>query len=151
MLRLYSTTHITQSNMFGDVSLEIVPPKSFLHVHVHFGVTRMNRIRRVVCFLQNQFPQLRVLWNTNTFPMPQSTMFVFMEPFGFSSAYLFFNLFDFFINLLGFFDLVQQSGLNIQRHEMSFRHNLQSEFTKLGTQIIWQFSFGKAIHKNLTT
>src|SRR3954469_24779042 len=73
-----------------------------------------------------------------------------MESFGFSFANLFFNLFNFLVNILGFLNLVQQSGLNIQSHEMSFRHNLQSEFSKLGTQIIWQFSFGKAIHKNLT-
>ena len=28
-------------DIFGNISLEIIPPKPLLHIHVHLGVTRM--------------------------------------------------------------------------------------------------------------
>jgi hypothetical protein len=50
-----------------------------LQVHIHLGVSRMNGIGWIMCFLHNQFSEFRILWYANTLLKPYNPLLIFVK------------------------------------------------------------------------
>jgi hypothetical protein len=58
VLSLDTLVDVTSSDIESYLSLHTMPPKLFLQVLVHFGASRMNRVRGIMGLLQNGLLQL---------------------------------------------------------------------------------------------
>src|SRR3954471_7170878 len=118
MLSFHLTTGVTLGYIFSNVSLQTIPPKSFFHIHIHLSIPRVNRIRRFVSFLQNQLPQISILWYTNTLSEPDGSLLIFTKFCGlaFSQGFLqgLSDLHYSFVSFLSFSNPIHQKWLNYQ-------------------------------------
>src|SRR3954463_7610794 len=117
-----SLTYITLGDIASDFSLHLMPPKLFLQILIHLRSSRVDRIKSIMSFLQNNFFQLRICWYTNASFVPQNSFFVFGESGYFACIDTTLDSVDTRISLLCLFDLTDQSGLKFYASQKSFTH-----------------------------
>jgi hypothetical protein len=79
MLCLDTLTGVTDSHVLGNGTLHPIPPESFLEVIIHLRATRMNGIRCIMSFTQNQLPEILYIWHTYPALVPQGTLIILPE------------------------------------------------------------------------
>src|SRR3954463_12558682 len=79
MSGLDSLTYITLGDIASDFSLHLMPPKFLFQILIHLCSSRMDRIKSIMSFLQNNFLQLRICWYTKASFVPQNSFFIFGE------------------------------------------------------------------------
>ena len=79
MFGLDSLTHITLSHMGSDVSFQSIPPILLLQILIHLSATRVDRIVRIMGFLQYSLPEAINLWNTYPIFEPYGTLPILRE------------------------------------------------------------------------
>src|SRR3954463_3218700 len=76
MSRFDSLTDITLGYVASNFSLHLLPPKLLLQILIHLRSSRVDRIKSIMRFLQNNFFQLRICWYTKVSFVPQNSIFV---------------------------------------------------------------------------
>ena len=79
MLCFDSLTDVTFGDVASDLSLHLVPPKLLFQILIHLCSSRVDRIKSIMSFFQNNFFQLRICWYTKASFVPQNSFFVFGE------------------------------------------------------------------------
>jgi hypothetical protein len=79
MFCLDSLTHITQYHMSCNITLHAILPISLLQILIHLGTARMDRISRVMSFLQNLLTKVIHIGHTYPLSEPHRFMFIFCE------------------------------------------------------------------------
>src|SRR3990170_3110103 len=75
MFYLHTTTNVAFSNISGNVLLHLGPPVSLTKITVHLGTTRMDRQRRIMCFLHDLISHKFEARHYNAVPEVQRTIF----------------------------------------------------------------------------
>src|SRR3954469_4917901 len=122
MSRLDSLTYIRLGDIASDFSLHLMPPKLFIQILIHLCSSRVDRIKSIMSFLQNNFFQLRICWYTKTTFLPQNSFFVFGKSGYFACTDTTLDSVDASISFLCLFDLADQSGLKFYASQKSFTH-----------------------------
>jgi hypothetical protein len=76
VFHLDSLTSVAKSNILGNVSVHSVPPLSGLEIMVHFILSSMNGISRLMCFMKYLILQLLDARHTNPPLVPQHTFLI---------------------------------------------------------------------------
>jgi hypothetical protein len=79
MFCLDSLTTVASGNIICYLPFHIVPPESFLQVLVHLLATRVYRIRCLMSFLENQFPDRFDVGNAQSILEPHHSFCVLTE------------------------------------------------------------------------
>jgi hypothetical protein len=79
MLCLDPLTTAAYNHILGYLSFHSIPPKSFLQVLVHLLATRVYRVRCLMSFLENQFPDRFDVGNAQPILKPHHSFCVFTE------------------------------------------------------------------------
>ena len=106
MLCLNSLIAVAYGNILCDLPFHTVPPESFLQVLVHLLATRVYRVCCLMSFLENQFPDLFDVGNTQSILEPYHSFCVFIEILAFSIYDQLSDLVDLLIILLAFPDVL---------------------------------------------
>src|SRR3954470_15163007 len=122
MSRLDSLTYITLGDIASDFSLHLMPPKLLLQILIHLRSSRVDRIKSIMGFLQNNFFQLRICWYTKASFVPQNSFFVFGESGYLACTDTTLDSIDASISFFRLFDLNDQSGLKFYASQKSFTH-----------------------------
>src|SRR4051812_23323501 len=73
MSRLDSLTYITLGDIASDFSLRLMTPELFLQILIDLRSSRVDRIKSIMSFLQNNFFQICICWYTKTSFVPQNS------------------------------------------------------------------------------
>jgi hypothetical protein len=113
MFSFDSLTHIKHSHMCSHISLQPIPPVLLLHVLIHLSATRMNRVIRIMGFLQYSLMKAINLWNTYPVLEPYDALLILCEfrTSTFSNEIL--DLLNFGITNLSFVDFLLQGRFHI--------------------------------------
>jgi hypothetical protein len=84
MFGLDPLTTVTSGHILSYLSFHTIPPESLLQVLVHFLTTRVYRIRCLMSFLENQFPNRGDVENTQPIFEPYHSFCIFTEILAFS-------------------------------------------------------------------
>src|SRR4051812_39216581 len=119
---LDSRTYITLGNIASNFSLHLMPPKLLFQILIHLSSSRVDRIKSIMSFLQNNFFQLRICWYTKASFVPQNSFFVFGEDGYFACTDTTLDSVDTSISFMRLFDMADQSGLKFYASQKSFTH-----------------------------
>ena len=104
-----------------------MPPESFLQVLVHLGSSRVDGIRSVVGFLQDQVLQLHLVWYADATFVPNNPVLVFGESRGLAQLHLPLDAFDACVSILCLLDVVHQGRSDFQMIQKSRGDQFQTE------------------------
>jgi hypothetical protein len=79
MFNFDSLTYITNNHVRSYISFQPIPPVLLLHILIHLGATRMNRIVSVMGFLQYGLTEAVNLRNTYPVLEPYCALFILHE------------------------------------------------------------------------
>jgi hypothetical protein len=106
MFRLDPLTTVASGHILCYLSFHTVPPESLLQILVHFLATRVYTIFCLMSFLENQFPDLFDVGNTQSILEPYHSFCVFTEILAFSIYDQLPDLVDLLIILLALPDVL---------------------------------------------
>jgi hypothetical protein len=111
MFCLDPLTTVASSHILGYLSFHTIPQESLLQVLVHFLATRVYRIRCLMSFLEDQFPDRGDVGNTLPILEPYHSFCIFTKIWTFPIDDRLPDLIDLLIILLTFSNVLLQSGL----------------------------------------
>jgi hypothetical protein len=74
-----SLTHIAHSHMCSHISLQSIPPILLLQILIHLGATRVDRVIKIMGFLQYSLTKAINLRNTYPVLEPYGALFILRE------------------------------------------------------------------------
>jgi hypothetical protein len=131
MFGLDSLTHITLSHMSSHISLQSISPVLLLQILIHLSATRVDRVIRIMGFLQYSLTKAINLWNTYPIFEPYSTLLILREFRNSTFRNKILNLLNFSITNLTFTNLLLQGRFQLDGNSFSVCNNSQVESLKV--------------------
>jgi hypothetical protein len=136
MFSFYSLTHITHSYMCSHISLQSIPPILLLQILIHLSATRVNRVIRIMGFLQYSLTKAINIRNTYPVLKPYRALLILREfqTSTFSNKILDFLYFS--ITNLTFMNFLFQGRFHISSDSFSMCNYSQVKSPKILNDLI---------------
>jgi hypothetical protein len=133
---LDSLTHITQSHMYSHISFQPIPPVFLLQILIHFSATRMNRVIRVMGFLQYSLTKAINIRNTYPVLEPYCALLILCKLWASTFSNQIFYLLYFSITNLTLADFLLQGRFHFNSDSFSVSNYSQVESSKIFNKLI---------------
>jgi hypothetical protein len=124
-------THITHSHACSHISLQPIPLVLFLQILIHLSAPRMNRVIRVMSFLQYSLTEAVNLRNTYSVLEPYSALLILREFWTSTFSNLVFDLLDFSITNLTLTYFLLQGRFHFNSYPFNVCNYSQIESSKI--------------------
>jgi hypothetical protein len=125
-----SLTNITHSHVCSYISFQPIPSVLLLQILIHLSATRMNRVIRVMGFLQ--YSLLEAINIRDTYPVePYCALLILCEFWTSTFSNQIFDLLDFSITDLSLLYFPLQGRFYFNSESFSMRNYSQVEFSKI--------------------
>jgi hypothetical protein len=131
-----SLTHNTHSHMCSHISFQPIPPVLLLQILIHLSATRMNRVIRIMGFLQYSLTEAVNLRNTYPVLEPYRALLILREFWTPTLSNQILDLLDFSITNLTLADFLLQGRLQFNSDSFSVCNYPQVESPEILNKLI---------------
>jgi hypothetical protein len=133
MFALDSLTHITLSHMCSNISFKPIPLVLLIQILIHLSATRVDRVIRIMGFLQYSLTKAINLRNTYPVLEPYNTLLILREFWTSTFSNQILNLLNFSITNLTLTNFLLQGRFQFDGDSFSVRNNSQVESPESST------------------